>query len=253
MPDTATTPPDQGTLSSRSTFSMGRAVVLAAQAVRDRLLEIGERVLEIDRRDLRMVDGSIVPVGGPGTGKTFAELINAAGLDMIREEASFTNEPMRDEGTGEVGVSTHYHQAAAGARVAVDTETGAVSVLEVRAATHAGMVVNPTLAELQIEGNITFGVGQALMEEIVMDGGQVQNGSLADYMIPSILDMPVRVTVALTEDDTGEIHGIGETALPAVVPAITNAISDALGARIRQIPATPERIVAASRDSHAAR
>lgn len=248
-PDTAFTPPDQGTMSSRSTFSMGTAVMAAAGHVRDRLLDLGERALEVDRRDLTVTEGRVAPIGTPSAGRTFGELIRDAGLREIRERSSFTNQPMLDEATGEVGVSTHHHQAAAAARVAVDLETGAVTVLEVRMATHAGVVVNPTLAELQGGGNAAFGVGQAMMEEIVSDGGQMQNASLADYLIPSILDLPAGIRVTFTEDESREIHGIGETALPAIVAAITNAISDAIKARIHEIPATPERVFAAHRDA----
>jgi CO/xanthine dehydrogenase Mo-binding subunit len=157
---------------------------------------------------------------------------------------------MRDVETGETGISTHHHQAAASVRVEVDVETGAVSVVDVRVATHAGVVVNPTLAELQSEGNVAFALGQALMEEIVLDGGQIRNPSLADYLVPSLVDFPDRMDVVLTEDDHREIHGIGETALPAVLPAVTNAIAEAIGARVRELPATPERIMAArSRDA----
>jgi CO/xanthine dehydrogenase Mo-binding subunit len=155
---------------------------------------------------------------------------------------------MRDAATGEAGISTHHHQAAASALVEVDLETGSVDVLEVRVASHAGVVVNPTLAELQSEGNVAFAIGQALMEELLFDGGQVQNSSLVDYLIPSTMDMPKCTVVSLGEDDLREIHGIGETALPALLPALTNAISDAIGARLATFPATPERVISARTD-----
>jgi carbon-monoxide dehydrogenase large subunit len=118
-------------------------------------------------------------------------------------------------------------------------------VLEVRVATHAGVVVNPTLAELQSEGNVVFGIGQALMEEILLDQGQVQNPSLADYLIPSFTDIPAETRVELQEDGSGEVHGIGESALPAVVPALTNAVAQAIAARLHAIPVTPERALRA--------
>jgi CO/xanthine dehydrogenase Mo-binding subunit len=247
LPDTGTTPPDDGTVSSRSTFSMGSAVQRAAGQLRERLAAIAADHLEIARTDLVAEDGRIRPVDNSSPGLTYGDLVALSGLDTLDADGSFTNEPMRDPATGEEGVSTHHHQAAAGALVEVDVETGAVELLEVRVATHAGLVVNPVLAEHQSEGNATFGIGQALMEELVLDEGQVQNGSLADYPIPSFRDMPPRVWVALHEDDHREVHGIGETALPAVVPAITNAIAAAIGARLHLIPATPERVLRALR------
>jgi CO/xanthine dehydrogenase Mo-binding subunit len=244
-PDTDHTPPDQGTVSSRSTFSMGRAVELAALAVLGQLVTIAERELEIGRADLVLADGNIRPIDGSSPGMALDALVRASRGDTVRARAAFTNEAMRDEATGEIGISTHHHQAAASALVEVDLETGAVDVIQVRVSTHAGLVINPTLAELQSEGNIAFAVGQGLMEEIVLDGGQIQNASLADYMIPSIQDYPDSSMVIFTEDANGEVHGIGETALPAVLPAVTNAVASALGTRLYRLPLTPERTLAA--------
>lgn len=247
LPDTATTPPDDGTVSSRSTFSMGTAIERAAKNLRDRLLVTAEEQMEIARTDIIIERGRLRPVDRSSDGLSFGELVARSGRAMIEADGAFTNEAMYDPSTGETGVSTHHHQAAASALVEVDLDTGAVDVLEVRVATHAGVVVNPVLAELQSEGNVAFGVGQALMEELVMDGGQVQNANLGDYVIPSFVDMPRRVGVELTEDDLREVHGIGETALPAVVPAVTNAVANAAGGRIHTIPATPERVLRAMR------
>ncbi|HET8586583.1 MAG TPA: xanthine dehydrogenase family protein molybdopterin-binding subunit [Candidatus Limnocylindria bacterium] len=246
LPDTQVTPRDQGTTSSRTTFSMGTAVQQAVEAIRDRLLALAAERLEIAIDDLVLERGTVAPRGAPALAIPLSDLVAATG-EPIAEHAQFVNTAPPDPVTGKPGSSTHYHQSAAGARVAVDVETGAVRVEEVRAATHAGMVVNPTLAELQNEGNVAFGLGQALMEEALFDGGQMVNASLADYLIPSIEDFPTATGVALLEDEGPhrEIHGIGETALPAVVPAITNAVADALGIRLDRIPVSAERLIAA--------
>jgi CO/xanthine dehydrogenase Mo-binding subunit len=246
-PDTLRTPPDQGTVSSRSTYSMGEAVRRAARSLVEQLTAIAERQFEIGRPDLVLADGQVRPVDGSSAGIALQELVRLSGVERITGIAAFVNQPMRDELSGEVGVSTHFHQAAASALVEVDSETGAVDVLDVWVSTHAGVVVNPTLAELQSEGNVAFAVGQALMEEIVLDGGQVLNASLADYQIPSIEDFPDSVQASFTEGVEQEIHGIGETALPAVLPAITNAVADALGTRLHRLPLTPEVNLAALR------
>jgi CO/xanthine dehydrogenase Mo-binding subunit len=246
LPDTEITPRDQGTTSSRTTFSMGTAVQQAVEGIRQRLLSLAAERLEIAASDLVVEGGAVAPRGAPARAIPLADLVAAAG-EPIAEHAQFVNTAPPDPVTGKPGSSTHYHQAAAGARVAVDIETGSIRVEEVRAASHAGMVVNPTLAELQNEGNVAFGLGQAIMEEALFDGGQMVNASLADYLIPSIEDFPAAAGVSLLEDEgpQREIHGIGETALPAVVPAITNAVADALGIRLDRIPVSAERLIAA--------
>src|SRR5262249_16940510 len=113
---------------------------------------------------------------------------------------------------------------------------------------YAGQVINPVQAQLQTEGSITFGVGQALFEEMVYDAGQLQNGNLGEYMLPSIKDLPA-IGVTLVEhepvraDQMADIHGLGETSLPPVAPAVGNAVYRATGVRIRDLPITPQNIL----------
>ncbi|MGP1674120.1 MAG: molybdopterin cofactor-binding domain-containing protein, partial [Candidatus Limnocylindrales bacterium] len=126
----------------------------------------------------------------------------------------------------------------------VDLETGKIDLLRYEAAVYAGRVVNPVQAELQSEGNVAFGLGQALFEELIYDNGQLQNGNLGDYMIASFEDMPDQLGVSLLEEKVkNEIHGIGETGLPPVMPAIGNAIYRATGVRIVDLPITAEKIL----------
>jgi CO/xanthine dehydrogenase Mo-binding subunit len=106
-------------------------------------------------------------------------------------------------------------------------------------------MINPLQCELQVEGAALFGVGQALFEEILWDeDGQLTNSNLSDYMIPSFLDVPAMAETIL-ESDTNEVHGLGETGLPTVSPAVGNAVSRAIGIRLHQIPLTPERVLRA--------
>ena len=106
-------------------------------------------------------------------------------------------------------------------------------------------MLNPRLCELQTEGSTFFGLGQALFEEMMYDdNGQVVNKNLGDYMIPSFEDCPRELNVTLLEHEgAGEIHGIGETSLPPVMPAIANAIYNAVGVRVKDLPITPEKIL----------
>jgi CO/xanthine dehydrogenase Mo-binding subunit len=109
-------------------------------------------------------------------------------------------------------------------------------------------VVNPRLAQLQNDGNVVFGLGPAMMEEIVLDGGQPTNPNLADYAIPSIRDIPPELVSVCIESEQGELHGIGEMTLPPVAPAIANAIEAAVGVRIRDLPITAEKVLRALRE-----
>ncbi len=119
---------------------------------------------------------------------------------------------------------------------------------------YSGRTVNPVQAELQTEGNVAFGLGQALYEELLYDGGQLQNGTLADYMIASFRDMPPELGVTVLEGGPdAEVHGIGETSLPAVMPAVGNAVFRACGARITDLPITAEKVLRALRDERRGR
>jgi CO/xanthine dehydrogenase Mo-binding subunit len=116
-------------------------------------------------------------------------------------------------------------------------------VLRYHGAVYAGRVINPVQAELQTEGSIAFGLGQALFEEMVYDGGQLQNGNLGDYMIASFKDLPEIGVSAVEHLEANDIHGIGETSLPPVMPAIGNAVFRACGVRIQELPLTPEKVL----------
>jgi len=107
--------------------------------------------------------------------------------------------------------------------------------------------------ELQLEGNVSFGVSQALFEEMVFDRGQLQNATLGDYMLTSIADMPRELRVHVLENPArGEIHGIGETTLPPVMAAIGNAVFHATGVRVKDLPITPEKVLRGLREREAA-
>ena len=244
-PDTDVTPFDLTTSSSRTTHSMGAAVTRAVVEVRRQLLEAAADQLEIASADLRLESGCVVV---PDTRERipFTDVLRRSGLDKLDGEGEYVNEGGLDPVTGRGVASTHWHQAAAAAEVEVDPATGKVSVQRVHAAVFAGRVVNPILADLQLRGSVAFGIGQALFEEIAFDDGQIVNANLSDYSLPALGDMPKRVTVSLLEDtELGEIHGIGETALPPVVAAIGNAVAHAIGRRITHLPLTPERVLEA--------
>lgn len=153
------------------------------------------------------------------------------------------NEGGLDPDTGQGVASTHWHQGAAAARVAVDEETGRVTVEHVHAAVYAGRVVNRPGAELQNEGSMLMGLGTALFEAVELADGQVANANLSDYNLPAAGDVP-RLTHELLERDGADVHGLGETALPPVPAAIGNALGS-LGVHVTQLPITAERVLEA--------
>ncbi|HBY94986.1 MAG TPA: xanthine dehydrogenase subunit D [Chloroflexi bacterium] len=247
-PDTDVTPFDLSTNSSRSTYSMGNALRLAVADAKQQAVRLAAELLGADPTRLEVRDGGVYARGagcrGSG-GLTFAELIRRAGCGNIMGTGTHQTQGGLDPHTGQGIGSTHWHHAAAGAEVEVDRETGKVTLLAIHAALYTGRSVNPVNIELQTEGNVIFGIGKALLEELIFDNGQLINGNLGDYMIPSFEDLPRRLTTSAHQnpDPEGECHGVGETALPPIAPAIGNAISNAIGVRVMRLPITPEKIL----------
>ncbi len=131
------------------------------------------------------------------------------------------------------------------AEVEVDLETGQVKVLRLTTAHDVGTVINPQAHQGQIDGGVVTGFGLALTEELVVDGGQVLNGNLGDYKLPTIVDVPPLTTVLVhTPDGTGpyEVKAIGEPANNATAAAIANAVADATGCQLFELPITAERV-----------
>jgi CO/xanthine dehydrogenase Mo-binding subunit len=161
-----------------------------------------------------------------------------------RGHGAVANDGGLDPDTGQGVASTHWHQGAAAAQVRVDPDTGKVTVEHLHAAVYAGRVVNRPGAELQNEGSMIMGLGSALFEAVEFSDGQVSNANLSDYNLPAAGDLP-RLTHDLVERDGAEVHGLGETALPPVPPAIGNALAS-LGVHVTELPITAERVLEAT-------
>jgi CO/xanthine dehydrogenase Mo-binding subunit len=247
--DTDVTPYDQQTSSSRSTYSMGTAVSAAMSDIRNQLLDLGAESLEADRADLEVVGGTVRVRGAPDRCLSLAELVRRSRRGNLLGDGVFQAEGGLDPETGQGIGSVHWHQAAGAAEVEIDLETGKVDIVRYHAAVYAGRIINPVQAELQTEGSIAFGLGQALFEEMIFDGGQLQNGNLGDYMIASIEDVPQIGLSILEHPHRAEIHGLGETSLPPVMAAVGNAVFRATGVRIHDLPITPEKLLLALRAS----
>lgn len=247
--DTDVTPYDQQSSSSRSTYAMGTAVQRAVGEIRRKLLDHASDLLEVAVEDLEIGQGRVAVRGVPDRSLSFGEIVHRTRSGNLMGEATYRTEGGLDPETGQGIGSVHWHQAAGAAEVEVDLDTGKVTLLRYHAGVYAGRIINPVQAELQTEGNVAFGVGQALFEEMIFDNGQLQNGNLADYMIASFEDLPQELNIAVLEHlPANEIHGIGETSLPPVMPAIGNAIARATGVRIVDLPITPEKILRGLRE-----
>jgi CO/xanthine dehydrogenase Mo-binding subunit len=245
-PDTESTPFDQTTSSSRTTFVMGNAVQRAGEDVRRQVIELAAQQLEVSPQDLDARDGRVTVRGAPERGLTYAEVVQRSRRGNVVGTATFVGEAKPHPQTGQPHGPAQWHLSAAACEVEVDVETGRFSVPRYYSNTHAGRVVNPRQCELQIEGSALFGLGQVLFEEMVYDQGRLVNPNLSDYMLMSLKDAPRELRTRATEDAAdGEIHGIGEQCLPPAAPAVANALAVAAGVRVRDLPITPERVVQA--------
>lgn len=244
--DTDHDPFDTNTASSRTTSSMGSAIRDAAQKLRDQIDELvraGAAGGDASHRD-----GGLE--GPDGTWRPYGKVLRDAGVEQVEGHGVFQSTGgLRATDPQDVRGSTtvHWHQGAAAVEVEVDIETGHVRIVEAVGACYAGRAISPTRVDQQNVGCVVMGLGPALFEELIYADGQPTNPNLADYMIPSILDVPPHIGSVVVESDEpdAELHGVGEMAIPPVPPAVASAIHDAVGVWIRQVPLSPERILRA--------
>jgi CO/xanthine dehydrogenase Mo-binding subunit len=241
--DTDVTPYDQMTSASRSTFAMGAAVQEAGASIRRELEEVVADLLEVAPTDLEFADGVVSVRGVPTRSMGYGEAIRRARMGNLIGEGRYRRLGGLDPETGQGIGSVHWTPGVGTAEVEVDLDTGKVEVLRYHAGTFAGRVVDPDGAQLQVDGCVTFGVGQALFEQLLFDGGQLINGSLADYMIASPRDLPPEMSATILEEPGAEVHGMGEACLPPVMPAIANAVARATGVHLTSHPVTPESVL----------
>jgi CO/xanthine dehydrogenase Mo-binding subunit len=236
-------PYDQATSASRSTTLMGLAVLAAARDVRDQLLAIGARVLGAARDTLVLRDGRIV---GPGAALTCAEAV-AAYFGMPGGELIGRGTYRGERGHAPLGGEAPFWEVGmAAAEVEADRDTGRVTVHRYVSVADIGRAINERECHAQEEGGAMMGIGHTFFEQMVYDGGQLLNPSLIDYRVPGLADVPDVYESILVENGDGPgpygAKGIGESGLLPTAPAIANALARATGARITDLPLTPERV-----------
>ena len=250
--DTQTTPYGGGTWASRGAGIGGEAVLQAGLALRANILKVAQAVLQKDAGALRLQDGAVVDAA---TGESLLSLAE------IGRVAYFRPDTLPPSFTPELMVTRHYAQrdfpfiftnGVQASYVEVDTETGFVKLLKHWAVEDCGRVINPMLVDEQIRGAIVQGIGGALFEECLYDAsGLLQNGSMADYLVPMAGEMP-DITVAHVETPTRSstlgAKGAGEAGTAGAPGAVVNAINNALrplSAQVWSQPVTPEKILRA--------
>jgi putative selenate reductase molybdopterin-binding subunit len=239
--DTDMTPFDPGAYASSTTYISGRAVEKAARLVLQQITEVGGRMLEEKPDDLVLHAGKVCAKDGRFVTYEQVCLSSLYQKDQFQIMATASH----------MSYDSPPPFAAVFAEVEVDTETGLVRVLKLVEAVDCGQVVNPQMAEGQVEGAAMQSVGYALYERMPFDAkGRMQFRSFRDYTIAAATDVPEIVTILVpTHEPTGPFgaKAIAEIPINGPAPAIANAVAQATGVRIREIPLTPERVLAALR------
>jgi xanthine dehydrogenase D subunit len=231
------------TSASRQTYVTGGAVKAACEAVRASVLRRASGVL--GRSGLRLDGDKIVDVSG----EVLADLAEILGDDAVEETVEWRHRPTQpiDPETGQGNAHVQYAFSAHRAVVDVDVELGLVKVVALDTAQDVGKAINPDAVVGQIQGGTAQGMGLALMEEVVVRDGIVQNPSFTDYLIPTILDMPpMKIEVLEYADPHAPygVRGVGEPPTISSGPAVAAAIRAATGRALRRVPIRPEHIVA---------
>ncbi len=235
--DTDVAPMAPVSAGSNITRSMGLSVKLAAEAVRQKLLEIASDHLEANINDLEIKKGYVYVKGVPEKGVPFKTLYSLAasskGGPLISTASTTPQNP-----TVNFVIQI--------AEVEVDPETGEVKVLNLIALQDVGFAINPLSVVGQIEGGATQGLGYGLMEQMIFQDGKLRNPHLLDYKIPSALDVPPIKTIIVEEPASKSPYGakgVGEPPIVATGAAIANAIYQAVGVRVTSLPVTPEKVL----------
>ena len=249
--DSKVTPKDNGAYSSRITFMVGNAAINAANNLKQVLIEAAAKKLDCKPEDVECL-GEVYRAASQDEGMTFEEVVLAAleGSGTITVKGNYDTIP-ESHGTkkyrgGAIGGSMAYAYSAQVVEVTVDPETAQVTVDKVWVAQDVGKALNPLSCEGQIQGSVWMGMGQAISEETVYHKGLGISGSMLDYRVPSFVESPpIEVGIIESIDPHGPFGAkeAGETSLSSFIPALTNAVADAIGVRPIDLPVTPDKLM----------
>jgi CO/xanthine dehydrogenase Mo-binding subunit len=251
--DTDTTPVDLGSYSSRVTFMAGNACRAAAEEVRNRVLAAVAEKYDMSVDQLEIRDRMVSAFNDPKKTIAFPEAVVLAETrgGPVCGSGGYTPPKLAGSYRGAgVGPSPAYSFGAYAAEVKVDEETGEVKVLRLAAAHDLGQALNPPAAEGQVEGATVMGLGEVLLENHDFLDGRHASPSLLEYKVPTALDVPdIEAILVESVDPEGPFGAkeVGEGSLHPAIPAVVNAVYDAVGVWLHEAPITPEAILKALR------
>lgn len=254
--DTSAVPDSGPTHASRGVARGGAAAMVAAYKARENMNAVAGELLGCSPVDVEIKDAVAYSTKNPEKRITFKDLARECyerGANISHTGYFRAPKNVFDQEKGQGSAYANYSFASHVIEVEVDTETGEVKVLKVTPAYDVGFAINPLLIESQIHGGIAQGLGLAVMEQVIVENGIVRNPNLMDYLIPTSMDMPEIEKAVLIEKayKLGPFgaKGVGEPPLIPMPSGIANAIYDAIGVRIRDLPITPERVLMAIKKS----
>jgi CO/xanthine dehydrogenase Mo-binding subunit/CO/xanthine dehydrogenase FAD-binding subunit len=245
--DSEETPFDLGSWSSRGTVMSVHAVGTAARAAARRLRELAADKLGVPAEDVVLRDGHAV---AGNVRIAIEDLLTGLGGELSVTETAVVDTELVNHATGVADISPAYAFAAHAVEVEVDRATGEIRVLDVVAAHDCGVPVNPTAVESQIVGGVAMGLGAALGEQLLYEGGRLVNPAYLHYALPRAADVPPIRAILLGRADPRApygVKGVGEISMVPVAPAVANAVTHAVGVRLRELPLTPDRVLGALR------
>ena len=250
--DSVVTPKDNGSYSSRVSFMVGNAAIGAARELKRVLVAAAARKLEAAGEDIECL-GEAYRVAGTDRALGYKDVVAAALEDngTLTVKGTWSTPPETQGGKfkgAAVGTSAGFSYAAQVVEVDVDEDTGMVRVVRVWVAHDCGRAINPLAVEGQIQGSVWMGMGQALSEETQYHEGLPLRANLLDYRVPTIVESPPIETFIVEAPDPNGPFGAkeaGEGSLSGFLPALTNAIADATGLRLTELPASPDRLLEA--------
>ncbi len=251
--DSEVVPKDNGSYSSRVTFMVGNAAINAAQNLKAVLIAAAARKLDAKPDEIECL-GELFRAGAQDKGLTFNEVVTEALKESgtITVTGTYSTIPESHGGKkyrgAAIGGTMGYSYSAQVVEVSVDEDTGVVTVEKVWVAHDCGRALNRLTVEGQVQGSVWMGMGQAMSEEAAYYGGLMLTGNMLDYRVPTIQDSPpIEVGIVESIDPHGPFGAkeAGEGSLAAFLPALTNAIADAIGIRFNDLPVTPDRVFVA--------
>ncbi len=249
-PDVSVAPFDTGTFSSRSTFHMGNAVLLAVEDLKTQLLDAASDVLGVGKMDLHLKDGFIVVKEMPDKSLPLAQAVRGPGVPRgsLMGRGVYQTKGGFNKENGQGLVSFYWMSASGGAEVEVDKETGSVKVTKYLGIVDVGKAINPANIEQQNVGSIVMALGHTFTERMIYDdNGVLLNPDFLDYKIPTVKDLPDQLLVDFLEIPSREgpygAKGIGEVMIIPPAPAIANALYRATGIRFKDLPITQEKVL----------